>query len=148
MTGYYNGGAYSDNLLEGNSYRAMKNRCYCRSYRAFNRYGGRGIEVCDRWLGRDGFRNFLQDMGKKPSPKHTLDRIDNDRGYSPSNCRWATPRQQVNNSTRIKYIELDGRTKSLQEWLLDKDMTPDTYYSRLRRGWTVYKSLTEPIKNS
>lgn len=60
-------------------------------------YGGRGITVCDRWQGPDGFPNFLTDMGEKPGPIYSLDRVDNDRGYMPDNCRWATPHQQTHN---------------------------------------------------
>lgn len=74
----------------------MKQRCYNPSYRSFDLYGGRGIKVCDRWLGKDGFINFIADMGLKPSKTHSLDRIDPSRGYSPENCRWGTRKQQNN----------------------------------------------------
>ena len=73
----------------------MKYRCNNPNYKEFNNYGGRGITVCDRWL--HSFENFFEDMGKKPTSKHTLDRKDPNGNYEPSNCRWATQSQQVKN---------------------------------------------------
>jgi len=76
---------------------AMKNRCYNKKNPKYETWGGRGITVCERWLGVDGFWNFVEDMGIPPTKHHSLDRIDNDKGYSPLNCRWATPKEQSNN---------------------------------------------------
>ena len=84
------------------SWQHMKKRCLDPSWHNYRRYGGRGITICDRWLGRQGFVNFLADLGEKP-PDTSLDRINNDGNYEPSNCRWATPKEQNNNrSLRIR----------------------------------------------
>lgn len=85
------------NTPEAKSYYAMIYRCNNPKSTNYDRYGGRGIKVCDRWLGEDGFFNFLVDMGRKPTPDHSIDRIDVHGHYEPSNCRWATPAEQASN---------------------------------------------------
>lgn len=77
----------------------IKTRCHNPNYREFRYYGGRGIKVCDRWIG--SFENFLSDMGRKPSPKHSIDRIDTNGNYEPGNCRWATASEQRINQRRV-----------------------------------------------
>ena len=113
----------------------MKTRCYYKEYNQYYRYGGRGIKVCDRWL--DSFENFLFDMGKKPSPKHSLDRIDNDGNYEPSNCRWSTPKQQIRNSNIVRLITYNGETKSIVEWSKILGINPSTIKNRLNYGFSL-----------
>lgn len=91
------------------TWRKMKDRCYNESYHAYNDYGGRGIGVCDRW--RYNFDSFIEDMGERPEGM-TLDRIDNNKGYQPDNCRWATMREQCNNRRDNVLITAQGVTYS------------------------------------
>jgi hypothetical protein len=127
-------------------WRTMKGRCLNPNNSHFRRYGGRGITIADRWR---LFDHFFADMGKRPSPRHQLDRIDNDGPYAPENCRWATPKQQGNNrSTNVK-ITHDGETLTMAEWARRKGMNRMLLFQRLKKGWTVEKALnTPPISRS
>lgn len=77
------------------TWKNMLSRCYYKKHRDYHLYGGRGIQLCERWL---DFNNFIADMGEKPTPQHQLDRIDSDGNYEPSNCRWVTPTENTINS--------------------------------------------------
>jgi len=85
---------------------AIINRCYNKKYYAFHRYGGRGIFMCDKW--RLSFESFYIDMGDPPTVNHSIDRIDNNKGYYKENCRWATKKQQALNTSVVKIQVLDG----------------------------------------
>jgi hypothetical protein len=82
---------------EYQAWASMKDRCYNSRNKFFSYYGGRGIKVCQRWLGQDGFINFIEDMGLRPSNNNSLDRKDNDGDYTPDNCRWGTKSEQAGN---------------------------------------------------
>ena len=92
-------------------YKGMNNRCYRANHRSYKHYGGRGIIICDRWL--ESVYLFANDMGKRPSTKHSIDRIDNDGIYEPLNCRWATAKEQANN-------KMNNKTKSTFDYLIDQ----------------------------
>lgn len=100
---------------EYNAWKGMKQRCYNINDKRYADWGGRGIKVCDRWL--ESFENFYTDMGKKPSPKHSLDRFPDTNGdYEPSNCRWGTDEQQRRNTRRSRHYEFDGIKMVLADW--------------------------------
>ena len=103
----------------------------------YYRYGARGIRVYQRWL---KFENFLRDMGPRPLGK-TLDRIDGTGNYEPGNCRWATPKEQANNSSKPKLIAYQGKTHNLTEWAKEIGISSSTLSVRLKK-WTIEKALT------
>jgi hypothetical protein len=123
-------------------YGGMLSRCYNPHHDAWNNYGGRGIEVAERWLGRGGFASFAADMGKRPSIHHTLDRIDVNGPYAPGNCRWATKREQCRNTRYNRRITYDGVTMNLCEWSEVTGLKRTTISARLSHGWTVEDALT------
>lgn len=119
----------------------MLQRCKNPKTRCFGRYGARGIKVCKRWL---KFENFLADMGERPAGK-SIDRIDNDGNYEPSNCRWATDREQHRNRSDNVRLTFNGTTRSLVEWEECLGLPRGILKDRLRSGWTTEKALTCPI---
>jgi len=118
----------------------MIQRCTNPNRRAFHRYGGRGVTVCARWRG--SFAAFLEDVGPRPSPDHTLDRIDNDGGYEPSNCRWATKHQQANNTCQSRRFEIAGVSKTMKEWADSAGLSYWTVRYRLDQGWPIDRALS------
>ena len=120
----------------------MKGRCLNNNDPEYRNYGARGITVCARWL---DFASFFQDMGH-PQPGQSIERADNDAGYFPENCRWATQVEQARNRRTNRRITLDGTTLCLAEWAARKSMDPSTLWSRLRAGWPLAKALSQPIE--
>ena len=135
-------------------YRALSNiktRCLNPKTRNFYRYGGRGISVCTRWLygegNLSGYECFEYDLGKRPSPQHSVERIDNDGDYEPGNCRWATPKEQSNNTRRNITIEMDGKSYTFAAACDAFGLSYNHLYKRVtRKGWTLAQVLQE--KNS
>ncbi len=110
-----------------------KGRCYRKTKWNYERYGGRGITMCERWL--NSFANFLADMGLRPSPEHSLDRFPNNNGnYEPGNCRWATRKQQVRNRRSNQLVSFNGETHLLIEWSEMLGIPYKTLFARRRYG--------------
>jgi hypothetical protein len=125
-------------------WRHMKQRCMDPKHISYPNYGGRGITICERWL--ESFQNFLEDMGPRPTPQHSLDRFPDKNGnYEKSNCRWATPSEQTRNMRTNRMIMLDGHTACLADWLLIKGLSKRTFHSRCQSGWTVERALMTPV---
>lgn len=120
----------------------MLTRCLNPQAAQSRNYLGRGITVCDRW--RD-FANFIADMGPRPSPDHSIDRIDNDGNYEPQNCRWATRVEQGRNRRTTLRITYLGVTLPLKEWCERLGLPYKTVHQRHRAGWDVNRTFTTPI---
>lgn len=121
-------------------WKGMMARCYRTSVKYYCNYGGRGITVCKEWK---KFENFYRDMGDPPDGM-SIDRIDNNGSYRKGNCRWATRKEQSNNTRRTVLISFDGKKQTLIQWAVEKVIEPNTLYCRIRNGWSVERSLTEP----
>ncbi len=123
----------------------MNRRCFRSSTVYYADYGGRGIRVCQRWA--NSFEAFIEDMGHKPSPRHSLDRIDNDGDYEPGNCRWATWIEQERNRRNVRVLTFRGETRSLPEWADVLGVNRVTLMARISKlGWTVEKALATPVR--
>ena len=127
---------------EYGAWRGMIFRCVHPSAECYADYGGRGISVCQRWL--DSFDAFVDDMGPRPSSKHSLDRIDNESGYSPENCRWATMRVQTRNRRSNHWITIEGVTRVITDWAEAVGINRETVYTRIRRGWPPEAAILTP----
>ena len=121
-------------------WHGMTQRCTNSNRSDYKYYGERGISVCDRWK---TLQNFIDDMGPRPTLKHTLDRIDNDGDYEPSNCRWATKQEQSTNSRSALQITARGRTQTLSAWARELEMS----VSGLHRRWHTYNSIEKHVED-
>jgi len=128
------------NTYEYSVWLHMKQRCGYVKGEDYHNYGGRGITVCDRWV--NSFERFLEDMGLATDGM-TIDRIDNDAGYSPENCRWASKAEQMRNHRRNRWFTHDGKTMVLMDWARHLGLTQQALQGRLKR-WSVEKSLSTP----
>ena len=120
---------------------SMKSRCLNPRDSAYQNYGARGIKVCERWA--QSFHAFMQDMGERPGPTYSLDRIDNNGNYEPGNCRWATPTQQANNkrNNTLRLIEHDGVVKTPAQVASEIGISLILLKQRLRAGWPVERAI-------
>lgn len=118
----------------------MKKRVLNPQHEHFAYYGGRGITVCDRW--RDSFANFYADMGPRPSPKHSIERRDNDAPYAPENCYWATREEQMNNKRSNHRITYQGETLTLAKWARGKGIRYKTLWRRIvKLKWPLERAF-------
>ena len=127
-------------------WKRLRKRCNSPTAKDYDRYGGRGITVCPRW---DSFVNFLADMGRRPSPDHSIERKNNDGGYSPENCVWATDAQQRRNkrTSVILTRPRDGKRMNIKDWARELGVTTGTINRRLRNGWSLDDALDPATKN-
>ncbi len=126
--------------IEYSRWCGMYSRCYLAQFPQYKDYGGRGIFVCERW--RHNFEAFYADMGPCPSPKHTLERKDNDGPYSPENCRWATQREQANNKRTNTFLTVGGRRMTTAQWSHETGLPRDMIARRIVRGWSPEDAVT------
>jgi hypothetical protein len=125
----------------------MKQRCNDPGHRAFKNYGGRGISIHPAWMDFATFRDdILCEIGPCPSPKHELDRIDNDGNYQPGNIRWATASEQCNNKRSNRLLTLNGESHTVIEWSRILNMNVWTLWQRLQMGWSDERALTQPLR--
>lgn len=126
---------------ERRAWRDMLYRCRTETAPAWEHYGGRGITVCEQW---QTFANFYADMGPRPSAEHSLDRVDNALGYSPENCRWATPEQQLGNRRSCVLVELEGEHVTLAEASRRSGISARTLWDRHRKGFRGADLFRDP----
>lgn len=120
----------------------MKQRCTNPKTRHWKHYGGRGISVCKEWIG--SFLAFYAHVGSRPTPRHSIDRIDVNKGYEPGNVRWATQQEQINNTRTVRLITINGKTQSISAWEREMGLPKGMVRSREMRGWTLEDSILTP----
>jgi hypothetical protein len=125
-------------------WQAIKQRCLNPNNASYRHYGGRGITICERWMNFDA---FLEDMGDAPDGL-SLDRINNDGGYCPENCRWADKKTQSRNSRQSRKIAYAGKTLCVSEWAEVVGIRLTSLRNRLARGWTPERMFTQPLKKT
>lgn len=129
-----------DRSSEYATWSEMKRRCYNPNCEAYKDYGARGIQICDRWL--ESFDNFLADMGRRPSNKHSIERKENDGDYAPDNCIWATRKVQNSNRRNNHYLTHNGETHTITEWSRIIGVGIATLLRRLELGWDESRTLS------
>lgn len=130
-------------------WKKINGRCNSKSNPRYSSYGGRGISVCKRWSEGDGrltgFECFAKDMGRRLTPKHSVERVNNNGNYEPGNCKWATASEQQRNTRQNRIITALGETKTLVEWAESSGLSEDVIYARLARQWTAEAAISLPL---
>ena len=142
-------GVVTHNMSYSRLYRIhnlMKARCFNPKHTHYKNYGGRGIKVCDEWMKFETFMEWAFSNGYKENLE--LDRIDNDKNYEPNNCQWITHKKNNNKRGNNRIIELNGQAKTLAEWAEIYNISSNTIWSRLERGWETEKAITTLPKNT
>lgn len=129
---------------EYRAWQTMRLRCLNPENPAFPRYGGRGITICDRW--KDDFNAFFADVGPKPSPKHELDRRDNDKGYEPGNVRWVTRSENDRNRRNNRWLQYKGQRRLMIELCEERGLDVETIRKRILAGWDDERAIDTPIR--
>lgn len=119
-------------------------RCNNKKVRSYKDYGAKGIKVCERWSGDDGFENFFADMGPRPSLSHSIGRKLNHVGYEPGNCQWETKLQQGQNTSRVKNLTYNGKTQCVSAWCRELGLGDSGIHLRLQNGWSLERALSTP----
>lgn len=122
-------------------WKKMLDRCENPSAKHYDRYGGRGIKVCDEWHDFWKFVSWSDSVGGRPKG-YTIDRIDNDGDYCPDNCRWADWNTQTSNKSSNRYIEFNGKKQTIHQWAIETGLNEQTLTNRINRGWPIEKALT------
>lgn len=139
----YNGKSIQSKI-EYNSYKSMIQRCYNKKLKSYKLYGCKGITVCKEWL--DSFAQFEKDMGKRPSTKFSIERIDNNGSYCKENCIWATRKQQQNNKSNTLKIEHFGETITLTKACELYGIKRSTLFYRIKKKWDISLLFSRPIR--
>ena len=126
-------------------WNTMRARCNNENSTSAKDYQQRGIRVCPQWDHPQGFEQFISDMGPRPSPKHTIERKNNNGDYCPENCIWDTRENQVRNKRNNVWLEFQGKRQTLEEWARELGVRSSVLGRRVKRGWTVEAVLTTPV---
>lgn len=129
---------------EYHAYLHMIARCYNKNHPQYKDYGGRGISVSERWL--ENFSNFFADIGTRPTENHSIERINNNNGYSQENCRWAMDSEQNNNRRNNRFIDFEDQNLTIAQWSRKTGITERAINYRLSTGWAISETLTKPSK--
>ena len=136
-----------ENLPGYQCWTSMNSRCRNPNRESYRRYGGRGITVCPEWQGRGGYERFIAHIGPRPSPKHQIDRIDNDGNYEPGNVRWVLPAVNWKNRSEFRRkLTCRGKTKTIVSWAAESGVHADTIARRLKLGCGAEEAIFTPIK--